>query len=55
MEAEETTPILELDIGDLIGCAWIDKGLGYTLIAKEPYKELVSMSEFVRRQSGGGA
>lgn len=55
MEADETTPILELDVGDLIGCAWIDKGLGYTLIGKEPYKELVRMSEFVRRQTGGSA
>ena len=51
--AEDSTPILELDVGDLIGCAWIDKGLGYTLIAKEPYKKLVRMSQFVRRQTGG--
>lgn len=55
MEAEETTPILELDVGDLVGCAWIDKGLGYTLIGKDPYKELVRMSELVRKQIDEGA
>lgn len=53
MEHGASTPILVLDIGDVDGCAWIDKGVGYTLIADEPYKELLHMSEFVRKQIGG--
>jgi len=50
MKNDRTTPILILDIGDLDGCAWIDRGVGYSLIADRPYKELVRMSEFVRKQ-----
>lgn len=53
MLSGQNTPILVLDIGDVDGCAWIDKGLGYTLIADEPYKELEWMSQYVRKQIGG--
>lgn len=52
MRADRTTPIIILDIGDLDGCAWIENGVGYALIADRPYKELVRMSEFVRKQLG---
>lgn len=50
MRSGETTPILVLDIGDVDGCAWVDHGIGYTLIADAPYKELERMSEYVRKQ-----
>jgi len=52
MRAGQSTPILVLDIGDVDGCAWVDKGVGYTLIADEPYKDLEWMSEYVRKQIG---
>ena len=48
----QSTPILVLDIGDGDGCAWVDKGLGYTLIADEPYKELEWMLQYVRKHIG---
>ena len=50
MQPARSTPILALDVGDVDGCAWIDKGVGYALIAAAPYQELVRMSEFVRKQ-----
>ncbi len=53
MRRDRSTPILALDIGNLDGCAWIDKGIGYALIADQPYKELVRMSRFVRLQLDG--
>ena len=53
MRSRRTSPIVILDIGDVDGCAWIEKGVGYTLIAERPYKELVRMSEFVRDQLDG--
>lgn len=52
MQSGESTPILVLDIGDVDGCAWVDKGIGYTLIADEPYKKLEWMSQYVRKQIG---
>jgi anti-sigma factor RsiW len=53
MQSDETTPILVLDIGDVDGCAWVDHGIGYTLIAAASYPELQRMSEYVRQQIGG--
>ncbi|MBV9755667.1 MAG: anti-sigma factor [Alphaproteobacteria bacterium] len=53
MRDSEATPILVLDIGDVDGCAWVDRGIGYTLIADEPYRELQRMSEYVRKQIAG--
>jgi anti-sigma factor RsiW len=50
MPSGETTRILVLDIGDVDGCAWVDHGIGYTLIADEPYRQLERMSEYVRKQ-----
>ena len=41
MSAPGTTPIEPVDIGDLDGCAWIDRGVGYTVIAAEPYERLL--------------
>ncbi|HTW28371.1 MAG TPA: anti-sigma factor [Acetobacteraceae bacterium] len=46
-----TTPLEAIDIGTIDGCAWIDRGLGYSLIAAEPYGRLVDLSQQVREES----
>jgi anti-sigma factor RsiW len=39
-----------VDIGTTDGCAWIDKGVGYTVVAPVPPKELHDLAVEVRRQ-----
>ncbi|MCW3473271.1 anti-sigma factor family protein [Limobrevibacterium gyesilva] len=51
MKIVETTPIEQVDIGDLDGCAWVERGVGYTVIAAEPYKRLLELSKHVRQQA----
>lgn len=51
MSVGRTTPIEDVDVGDLDGCAWIDKGVGYALIAAEPYSRLEALSEHARQQA----
>lgn len=51
MPVGRPTPIEDVDAGDLDGCAWIDKGVGYALIAAEPYSRLEALSERVRQQA----
>ena len=34
----------------LLGCAWIDKGVGYTVVAPVPPAELDHLAAEVRRQ-----
>jgi anti-sigma factor RsiW len=46
-----TRPIEQVDIGDMDGCAWIDRGIGYTVIAAESYERLLEISEQVRQQA----
>jgi anti-sigma factor RsiW len=53
MQNSEAVPIVVLDIGNVDGCAWVDHGIGYTLIADEPYPQLERMSEFVRKEIAG--
>jgi anti-sigma factor RsiW len=38
------------DVQDTDGCAWIEKGLGFGLIAEAPYAELVRLAKYVRAQ-----
>lgn len=45
-----TTPIEQVDIGDLDGCAWIEHGVGYTVIAAEPYAQLLEIARHARQQ-----
>jgi anti-sigma factor RsiW len=50
MSAGETTPIAPIDIGDMDGCAWIERGVGYSLIAAETYDRLLELSRYVRQE-----
>lgn len=51
----ETASIEPVDIGKFDGCAWIDRGVGYSLVAPGSYAELLDLSRQVRQQvrSGG--
>jgi anti-sigma factor RsiW len=48
MAVVRNTPIEQVDIGDIDGCAWIDRGVGYSLVAAEPYARLLELSGHVR-------
>lgn len=45
-----TTPIEPVDIGEMDGCAWIERGVGYSLIAAETYARLLELSRHVRQE-----
>jgi len=49
-EPSETTTIKAVDVSDLDGCAWIEQGIGYTLIAKEDYAHILELSRDVRQE-----
>lgn len=51
MRSPATTPITQVDIGNLDGCAWTDRGVGYTLMAAEPYARLLELSQHARHQA----
>jgi anti-sigma factor RsiW len=44
------TPTRTVDVGAMDGCAWIDKGVGYTVVAPVPLEELHHLATEVRRQ-----
>lgn len=44
------TPTRMVDVGAMDGCAWIDKGVGYTVVAPVPREELHHLAAEVRRQ-----
>jgi anti-sigma factor RsiW len=46
------TPTRAVDVGATDGCAWIDKGVGYTVVAPVPPDELHRLAVEVRRQVG---
>ena len=46
-----TTPIRQVDAKGGDGCAWIERGVGYMVMAAEPYDELVRLSDEVRKQA----
>jgi anti-sigma factor RsiW len=48
MTVVRNTPIEQVDIGDIDGCAWIDRGVGYSVVAAEPYARLLELSGHVR-------
>jgi anti-sigma factor RsiW len=52
MRDASDTPTRMVDVGAMDGCAWIDKGVGYTVVAPVPLKELRGLAEDVRRQLG---
>jgi anti-sigma factor RsiW len=46
-------PIRHVDFAHIDGCAWIDKGIGYTVVGKLPPPELRRIAEQVRQQLSG--
>jgi anti-sigma factor RsiW len=50
MSAAESKPIQHVDFAHVDGCAWIDKGIGYTVVGKLPPAELRRLAEQVRQQ-----
>jgi anti-sigma factor RsiW len=46
-------PIQHVDFAHVDGCAWIDKGIGYTVVGKLPPSELRRIAEQVRQQLSG--
>jgi anti-sigma factor RsiW len=46
----KTTTIKVIDVDDLDGCAWIEQGIGYSLIAKEDYAHILELSRDVRQE-----
>ena len=50
MRDASDTPTRTVDVGAMDGCAWIDKGVGYTVVAPVPPEELHHLAVEVRRQ-----
>jgi anti-sigma factor RsiW len=50
MRDASDTPTRMVDVGAMDGCAWIDKGVGYTVVASVPLDELHTLAVEVRRQ-----
>lgn len=46
----ETTPIEATDVNDVDGCTWIERGVGYSLIAAEPYDTLAELARLARHE-----
>jgi len=46
-------PRSDMSQGPLKGCAWIDNGLGYAVVAAMPDSELDRVADTVRSESGG--
>jgi anti-sigma factor RsiW len=53
LQSAPSIPIQHIDFAHVDGCAWIDKGIGYTVVGKLPPPELRRLAEVVRRQYGG--
>jgi anti-sigma factor RsiW len=54
MTTGRSTGIEQVDAGKLDVCAWITKGVGYSVIAHEPYERLLDLSRDVREQTDRG-
>jgi anti-sigma factor RsiW len=48
----ETTVMEAIDVNhlNLDGCSWIERGVGYSLIADEDYARLLELSQYVRKE-----
>lgn len=53
MGSAGSAPLQHVDFAHVDGCAWIDKGVGYTVVGKLPPAELRRLAEQVRQQFGG--
>ena len=49
MTVMSNNPLQLVELDDIDGCAWIDRGVGYTLVAAEPYARLLELSGHVRQ------
>ena len=47
----DTAAIEPVEAGPVDGCAWVERGIGYTVVADEPYARLLDLSQQVRRQA----
>ena len=52
LNAEASMPIQQVDFEQVDGFAWIEKGIGYTVVGKLPPSELRRVAELVRQQLG---
>lgn len=50
MRGADHADMRDVDVGGMLGCAWIDKGIGYTVVAPVPAPELRHLADHVRRQ-----
>jgi anti-sigma factor RsiW len=52
LNAAASMPIQHVDVAHVDGCAWIDKGIGYTVVGRLPPPELRRIAELVRQKLG---
>lgn len=50
MRGADHANMRDVDVDGMMGCAWIDKGIGYTVVAPVPAAELRKLADHVRRQ-----
>ena len=50
MSTRTTAPIREVDTGNLYGCAWVEQGMGYTVVAGQSYRHLLELSRHIKQQ-----
>ncbi len=55
LHAKAEMPVQHVDVGQVDGYAWIDKGVGYTVVGKLPLPELQRITAVVRRQLNGAS
>jgi anti-sigma factor RsiW len=53
--AARSMPFQHVDFAHVDGCAWIEKGIGYTVVGPLPPAELRRLAELVSRQFAGSA
>ena len=53
MGSVASAPIQPVDVANVDGCAWIDKGIGYTVVGKLSPQDLHRLAEQVRQQFQG--
>ena len=49
MSVDQTTPIEATDVSEVDGCTWIERGVGYALMAAEPYDKLEELARLARQ------
>lgn len=54
MVTVRSTGIEQVEAGRFDACAWVDAGVGYSVVAQEPYERLLELSRHVRQQTSRG-